>query len=137
MPLLPLDDPLAVVAGEPPDPAGAGGLRGQSWATARVVVCAARLAAQGVRGVRLALGRLEDPSIPVPAPYPAAGSGAGPGVGEPGVAVAMTVVADYGQDLHALAERIRARVIEGVGVYLGACPVSVSVHIDDVFPTRP
>jgi uncharacterized alkaline shock family protein YloU len=48
-------------------------------------------------------------------------------------AIELTLAADYGQDLRALAERIRSEVTAGVRALTGLDPVAVSVVIDDVF----
>ena len=108
--LLPLDD----APGEDLVP-------GVSRIGARVVLRHARLAAQAVSGVRLALSRL----------------GARGDVAEDGtVELALTVAVDHHQDLHALAERIRTEVAAHVHALTGVRPTSVDVHIDDVVPVR-
>ena len=94
---------------------------------ARVVVVIAREAAARVPGVRVALCRAAatglsgDPRVDV-------------GVSEEGTAIELTLSADYGEDVHALAQRIRVEVCEQVRALTGLDPVGITVVIDDVFP---
>jgi uncharacterized alkaline shock family protein YloU len=94
---------------------------------ARVVVVSARETAARVPGVRVALSRT-----------PAAGSSAGPqvdsGVAGESAAIELTLAADYGEDLHALGQRIRVEVSEQVRALTGLDPVGITVVFDDVFP---
>jgi uncharacterized alkaline shock family protein YloU len=46
--------------------------------------------------------------------------------------VAITLAADYGQDLEALGTRIRIVVADGIRAVTGLEPVAVQVHVDDV-----
>jgi uncharacterized alkaline shock family protein YloU len=47
--------------------------------------------------------------------------------------VAITLAADFGQDLVALGARIRTAVADGIRATTGLEPVAVIVHVDDVF----
>jgi uncharacterized alkaline shock family protein YloU len=94
---------------------------------ARVVVVTAREAAARVPGVRVALCRTA-----------ATGLSGGPrvdaGVAGESTAIELTLSADYGEDVHALAQRIRVEVTEQVRALTGLDPVGITVVIDDVFP---
>ncbi|GEL20549.1 Asp23/Gls24 family envelope stress response protein [Pseudonocardia asaccharolytica] len=93
---------------------------------ARVVAVTARETAARVSGVRVALSRL-------PAADTRSDQQADAGVAGESTAIKLTLAADYGQDLHALAERIRSEVTNEVRTLTGLDPVVVSVVIDDVF----
>jgi uncharacterized alkaline shock family protein YloU len=92
---------------------------------ARVVAVTARETAARVPGVRVALSHLPATN--------ARTAQAEAGVAGESTAIELTLAADYGQDLRALAERIRAEVTAGVRALTGLDPVAVSVVIDDVF----
>lgn len=105
---------------------------GQTRIAARVVAVTARETAQGVPGVRVAVSRLAAP-------------GSARGHEEPQVRVGVTghsaalvllVAATYGDDLHALADRVHVAVARQVRAVTGLEPVSITVVIDDVFATR-
>lgn len=108
--------------------------RGRTRVSARVVVALARHLASRVPGVRVALSRLvaagEGPETSViddgPEPEVTAGVVGGSTV------VAITLAADYGQDLEALGTRIRTVVADGIRALTGLEPVAVQVHVDDV-----
>ncbi len=107
--------------------------RGRTRVSARVVVALARHLASRVPGVRVALSRLvaagEGPETSVidgPGPEVTAGVVGGSTV------VAITLAADYGQDLEALGTRIRTVVADGIRAVTGLEPVAVQVHVDDV-----
>lgn len=123
--------------------------QGLTRVAARVVVAIARESAQDVPGVRVVLGRLltlgsdlspagtgADRSSPAAAAADS-GGGDGPrvvaGVAGASTAIEVTLAADYGEDLQALGERIRAEVAAQIRSFTGLDPVSVTVHIDDVF----
>lgn len=89
--------------------------QGQTRIAARVVMVLARHLAGRVPGVRVAL------------------SGLVAGVAGHSTVVEITLAADYGQDLVALAARIRATVADGIRRHTGLEPVAVMVHVDDVF----
>lgn len=134
--LLPLDE-----RPDAPPPVGidtpASAVPGRSWVGARVVVLSARLAAQGVPGVRLALSHLDVvPGAARSAPIDAVKEG-DPTSRRRVTVLEVTVAADYGQDLHDLGRRIRWEVTHRVEALIGVRPASVSVHVDDVFPARP
>jgi hypothetical protein len=100
-----------------------------------VVVALARHLASRVPGVRVALSRLvalgggpETSLVAGPGPEVVAGVAGGSTV------VAITLAADYGQDLVALGARIRTVVADGIRASTGLEPVAVIVHVDDVFP---
>ena len=107
--------------------------RGRTRVSARVVVALARHLASRVPGVRVALSRLvvagagpETSVIDGPTPEVTAGVVGGSTV------VAITLAADYGQDLEALGTRIRTVVADGIRAVTGLEPVAVQVHVDDV-----
>ena len=56
------------------------------------------------------------------------------GVAGASTAIELTLSADYGEDVHALAQRIRVEVSEQVRALTGLDPVGITVVIDDVFP---
>ena len=107
------------------------GLPGTATVTTRVVIRCARLAAEQVDGVRLALSELSTSP-------PAAHSGSDPGRGqapEEDIVLVMTVAAEHGHDLHALGRRIRTAVDDALRSLTGRTPRSIDVHIDDVLTT--
>jgi uncharacterized alkaline shock family protein YloU len=87
----------------------------------RVVAVTARIAAEQVNGVRVALGRVD---------------GTNPSAGTFGSSTALqiTVAATYGQDLHALADRIREVVGAHVRALTSLEPVEITVVVDEVLP---
>lgn len=52
------------------------------------------------------------------------------------VAVRVTAAARYGEDLHRLADELRARIIDTLGRHTQLTVTSVDVLIDDVYPAR-
>lgn len=90
--------------------------RGVTRIAARVVVAAARRGAQGVPGVRVALSKE-----------------VAAGVAGTSTAIQITLAADYGTDLVALAEQVRAAVTDTVRRLTDLEPSDVTVIIDDVF----
>lgn len=117
------------------------------------MVVAARESAQDVTGVRVALSKLvragvtpaDDGTLAAPATSDHTPSHARPrppstpearvvaGVAGRSTAIELTLAADYGTDLVALGERIRDHVADRVRDLTGLEPVTVTVHIDDVF----
>lgn len=97
---------------------------------ARAVVTVAGHVARGTEGVRIALSGLgaltgaERTSV------------ARMGIRGQSVAIELTVAADYGQDLHRLADRLRAQVSGAVRAQLGLDAVEIGVEITDVFLPR-
>lgn len=154
-----LENALARIRGAVADPGYAvlTGPTGVTRIAARVVVVTARETAQDIAGVRVALSKLvsagvtaEDGAsgtrlaVPVPdrAPEPDPARDDGPrddgprvsaGVAGRSTAIEVTLAADYGVDLHELGARIRAEIIDRVRRLTGLEPVSVTVHIDDIF----
>lgn len=108
--------------------------RGVTRVSARVVVVAARQSAQGVPGVRVALGRHLDPGPAGEAPHHTAGTTVSAGVAGTSTAIEVTLAADYGTDLRALGARVREAVISRVRRLTDLEPVEVTVIIDDVLP---
>lgn len=90
---------------------------------ARVVVAVAGRAAADVDGVRVALGGL-------------AAGGVEAGVSGRSVAIELTVAAEYGYDLHRVADALRARVAAALDVHAGLDAGSIGVVVTDVFPRR-
>lgn len=108
-----------------PDHAVLPGPDGVTRIAARVVVVTARRSAQSVPGVRVALSRtLTD----------AADSGDDVVVGVAGASTAVEIVlaADYGEDLNALADRVRATVAERIRALTDLTATRITVVIDDV-----
>jgi uncharacterized alkaline shock family protein YloU len=107
--------------------------RGRTRVSARVVVALSRHLASRVPGVRVALSRLV---VAGGGPVTSVIGGPGPevtaGVVGGSTVVAITLAADYGQDLEALGTRIRTVVADGIRAVTGLEPVSVQVHVDDV-----
>ncbi len=98
----------------------------------RVVKITARVSAEHVPGVRAALSRELDlsPQRADVSAEPTAGVVAG--VAGRSTVIEITVAADYGQELHSLAQRIRTAVGGTVRSVTGLDPVEVTVVIDDV-----
>ncbi len=92
--------------------------RGVTRVAADVVVEVARVAANTVAGVRVAL-TAHDRGVQV-------------GASGSTVAVRVTVAADYGEDLHDLGRRIHRSVGREVSELVGVDVATVTVHIDDV-----
>jgi hypothetical protein len=117
-----VDEALRSIRGVSADPeyGRIEGTEGRTRISARVVVRLARHLAGRVPGVRVALSGL-------------VAAGAGPETRLDPTLVEITLAADYGQDLVALAARIRAVVAEGIRRQTGLEPVAVLVHIDDIF----
>ena len=103
------------------------GPRGVTRVAGRVVSVTARVATENIPGVRAALAR-EEPFGTAGPPTVEIESG----VAGSSTAVRITVAADYGQDLHALADRIRAAVARTVEEVTGLLAVQIDVTIDDV-----
>jgi len=98
------------------------GPRGRTRIAARVVVAAARDAAQAVPGVRVAVGRH------------LGGAAADVAVGVAGRSAAVEIVlaASYGVDLVELGERVRSEVAARIREITDLEPVDVTVIIDDI-----
>jgi uncharacterized alkaline shock family protein YloU len=114
--------------------------RGRTRVSARVVVAVARESAQGVPGVRVALGkhitgRTGDRSDvrDGTAVNPAGGAEVVAGVAGRSTAIEITLAADYGVDLYRLGEHVRAAVAAEVRALTDLEPVQVTVIIDDIF----
>ena len=113
---------------------------GRTRISARVVVAVARESAQAVPGVRVALSkqitsRTGDRSEvrDGAAVNPAGGAEVVAGVAGRSTAIEITLAADYGVDLHRLAEHVRAAVAAEVRALTDLEPVQVTVIIDDIF----
>jgi uncharacterized alkaline shock family protein YloU len=97
---------------------------GQTRVAGRVVAVTARVTTERIPGVRAAL-----------AAAPVVDDDAGgvvAGVAGGSTALHITLAADYGEDLHALADRIRGAVARSVREITGLRPVEIMVTIDDV-----
>ena len=92
---------------------------------ARVVVAVAGQAAADVDGIRVALGGLATGAGGVEA-----------GVSGRSVALELTVAAEYGYDLHRVADALRARVSAALSDHTGLEAGSIGVVVTDVFPPR-
>jgi uncharacterized alkaline shock family protein YloU len=113
---------------------------GRTRISARVVVAVARESAQAVPGVRVALSkritnRAGDGSEvrDGTAANPAGSAEVVAGVAGRSTAIEITLAADYGVDLHRLAEHVRAAVAAEVRALTDLEPVQVKVIIDDIF----
>ncbi len=95
--------------------------QGTTRIAARVVVVTARETAQGVSGVRVALSKH------------VGDAGVRAGVAGRSTAIEITLAADYGLDLHALAEQVRRQVEAQVRTLTDLDPVQITVIIDEVF----
>ena len=111
------------VYGELPGP------RGTTRIAGHLVALTARTAAQQVTGVHVALARTARHSGDD-------GTDAAAGVTGTSTALRITIAAGWGEDLHALADRIRHAVADAVRTTTGLRPVQIDVIIDDVFPAR-
>ncbi|MBC3190156.1 Asp23/Gls24 family envelope stress response protein [Pseudonocardia sp. C8] len=107
-----------------PDYATLPGPDGVTRIAARVVVVTARRSAQQVPGVRVALSRKLDGDAP--------GSGVSAGVAGTSTVIEIVLAANYGEDLHALADRVRRTVTERVRALTGLSATEITVVIDDV-----
>ena len=87
---------------------------------ARVVVLTARVSAQGVPGVRVALSR-QNPQVVA-------------GVAGSLTAIEITVAATYGHDLNALGDQVRTAVATAIWELTGLTAIEITVVIDDVLP---
>jgi len=108
------------------------GARGHTRIAGRVVAVTARVTTEQTPGVRVALARQADrhrnpdndndtQDVVVA------------GVAGLSTALQITLAADYGQDLHTLADRVRAAVAHAVTQLTGLHPVHIAITIDDVF----
>lgn len=98
----------------------------------RVVTITARVSAEHVPGVRAALSRelgLSSQRVDASAETT---TRVAAGVTGRSTAVEITIAADYGQELHSLAQRIRTAVDGTVRSVTGLDPVDITVVIDDV-----
>ena len=100
-----------------PDP------RGVTRIAGHVVAVTARTVTEEVPGVRVALARNEDNPTQVEA-----------GASGLSTALRITLAADWGEDLHALADRVRTAVTRAVADVTGLQAVRVDIAIDDVLP---
>lgn len=98
---------------------------------ARAVVAVAGHAARTSPRVRMALGSLGR-SVPGDGSPGAVHAG----VSGRSVAVELTVAAEYGHDLYALADTVRSRVAHEVAAQTGLEVVTVDVTVTDVFAPR-
>ncbi|MGD9990564.1 Asp23/Gls24 family envelope stress response protein [Pseudonocardia sp.] len=105
-----------------PDFASLPGPDGVLRIAARVIVAVARRSAQEVPGVRVALSRRKDGGEPSVAA----------GVAGAHAAIEITLAADYGSDLVALAEQVRDHVARVVEDITGLTTVEITVVVDDV-----
>jgi uncharacterized alkaline shock family protein YloU len=114
---------------------------GRTRISARVVVAVARESAQAVPGVRVALSKhvtsrtagRSDVHGPDTAVNPAGGAEVVAGVAGRSTAIEITLAADYGADLHRLAEHVRAAVAAQIRALTDLEPVQITIIIDDVF----
>lgn len=108
--------------------------RGDTRIAGRVVAVTARVTTEQVPGVRVALARrntAQDAEAADAGTVEAARDVVA-GVSGASTALSVTVAADYGTDLHALADRIRRAVTRAVRSLTGLEPVEITIVIDDV-----
>lgn len=106
--------------------------RGSTRIAGRVVAVTARISTEQIPGVRTALAR--DEAITTER-----GSDVDAGVAGTSTALRITLAASYGEDLPALADRIRATVTHAIRHTTGLQPVEITIIIDDILdgPNRP
>lgn len=124
-----LEEVLRRLRGSLPDPAFGilPGPRGVTRIAGHVVALTARTATEQVRGVHVALARTKPPGADLPDTAVTAG------VAGSSTALRITVAAAWGEDLHALAHRIRRTVAQAVRATTGLHAVEIDIVIDDVF----
>ncbi|MGX5653590.1 Asp23/Gls24 family envelope stress response protein [Geodermatophilus nigrescens] len=100
------------------------GTTGQTRIAARVVGAVARLAAQSVPQVTLALGRARRDAVE-------------PAVGVAGtrVVVDIDIAVDYGAVIGEVARQVRAQITDDLGRHTGLTVAEVNVHVVDVLVT--
>lgn len=103
------------------------GPRGVTRIAGRLVAVTARVVTEQTPGVRAALASNESTS---------GVSEVVAGVAGMSTAVRITIAADYGADLHALADQVRAAVGAAVRHATGLLPVQIDITIDDVLDPR-
>jgi uncharacterized alkaline shock family protein YloU len=107
------------------------GPHGDTRVANRVVAVTARVTTEQIPGVRAALTHREATAAD-------GGSDVVAGVAGGSTALQITLAASYGEDLPALADRIRTAVARSVRRVTGLQPVEITVIIDDVLePTAP
>lgn len=134
-----LEEVLRRIRGSLPDPTYGvlPGPLGVTRIAGHVVAVTARTVTERVLGVRVALARTEGRDISAdsdPVPHPDPGATVSAGVAGASTALRITVAAAWGEDLHALADRIRGTVARAVRTTTGLRAVEIDVVIDDVFP---
>ena len=96
--------------------------RGTTRIAGHVVAMTARVVTEQVSGVRVALARHETTRVEA-------------GTSGLTTALRITLAADWGEDLHDLADRVRAAVAGAVADVTGLRAFRVDITIDDVLPT--
>lgn len=104
---------------------------GSFLVAARAIVSVAGHAARSSPGVRIALSTIGELTA-----HSAEPDAVSAGVSGQSVAVELTVAAEYGHDLHRLAEHLRERVTAEILTQTGLDVVEVDVTITDVFRRR-
>lgn len=122
-----LEEVLRRLRGSLSDPAYAvlPGPQGVTRIAGHIVALTARTATEQVPGVHVALARSEPATGP--------GTEVTAGVAGSSTALRITVAAAWGEDLHALADRIRRAVADAVRATTGLRPVEIDIVIDDMF----
>jgi uncharacterized alkaline shock family protein YloU len=123
-----VDEVLRRIHGAVSDPAYGTltGPRGDTRIASRVVAVTARVTTEQIPGVRAALARGR------PAPVDGGTTGVVAGVAGISTALQITLAASYGEDLNALADRIRTAVARSVREITGLQPAEITVIIDEV-----
>lgn len=96
--------------------------RGTTRIAGHVVAMTARIVTEQVPGVRVALARHDSTRVEA-------------GTSGLSTALRITLAADWGEDLHVLADRVRAAVAGAVAEVTGLRAVRVDITIDDVLPS--
>jgi uncharacterized alkaline shock family protein YloU len=112
--------------------------RGRTRIAARVVGAVARLAAESVPSVTLALGggRVVSPADPATDRQRAAGADDATSIGVAGdrVVVDVQIAVDYGADMLAVAEQVRDRITRHIATQTSLTTTEVNVTVVDVRP---
>lgn len=107
---------------------------GRTSISDRVVKVVARVTAEGVEGVRVALSRRRGPDQHQQADRHSTGQASvEAGLAGSSVALEITLAADYGVNLDGLARQVTAAVTDSVHRHTGLRVLDVEVEIDDVF----
>lgn len=105
---------------------------GRTRIAGRVVGAVARLAAEEVPGIALALGRGRTSSDTATRSVGAEGAGAAVGVAGSHVVVDVDVIIQMGASIASIAQVVRERIVRRVGTQTGLTTTEVNVRVVDV-----